>query len=80
MLFVNIMYSTTLFVIAIGGATIFWLYTNKQQNEKNKVLAPKFDKPLKGHKLGGMLQNNVPNKKPNMKLFSNIEDRYIQAV
>ena len=74
------MYSTTLFIIGVGGAVALWLYTNKQQNDKNNVLAPKFDTPLKKHKLGGMLQNKIPNGKQHSKLFSNINDRYIQTV
>ena len=67
-------------MIGVGGALALWLYTNKQQNDKNNVLAPKFDTPLKNHKLGGMLQKNIPNKNPHSKLFSNINDTYIQTV
>lgn len=74
------MYSTTLLIIGVGGAALYWLYSKKQQTERNNVLTPKFDTPLQKHKLGGMLKNKIPNRIPNSKLFGNINDTYIQTV
>ena len=74
------MYSTTLLLIGVGSAAVYWLYCKKQETERNNVLEPKYDKPLQKHKLGGMLQNKIPNGKPTMALYSNIKDTYIQSV
>ena len=76
--------TTTILIATVALAGAYWFYSNNKQNNINKTMYAKHDKPMERQKLGGMLNTAQSRHNTQKSMLHNplgsIDDRYIKTV